>query len=192
MVWCKGCAQDLDAELFALDKARSTGRRYKCRACSSAEFKRWKQSAGYRVRLDKCIAKRAKMKTDDPKLRWAQTALAASKMRARKHGLDHTITLGWLVAAANDMCPLLEVPLSYNNTRSHGDSAAVDRIDSTKGYIPGNCWVISMLANRIKTNATVDQIETVARNLREVLDLVTRKVDNTPEIVHKRVNPYSQ
>ena len=38
----------------------------------------------------------------------------------------------------------------------------IDRIDPKKGYVKGNIIVVSMRANRIKTDATVDEIRKVA------------------------------
>ena len=42
--------------------------------------------------------------------------------------------------------------------RNKDFSPSVDRIDPTKGYVRGNVRVISYLANRMKSNATVDQL----------------------------------
>jgi hypothetical protein len=141
--------------------------RYLCRACSARQFTAWRQTDGYTTRLAKNKAKRRALKVEDPIARWAQMALNASRARAKKSGLDHTITFDWLVANAPAACPLLEEPLQYTNSRTTAFSPAVDRIDNTRGYTPENCWVVSMLANRIKTNATVEQIERTARNLRK-------------------------
>lgn len=196
MVYCKGCDQHLPEDHFAVDRARVTGRRYKCRKCSALEFARWKKTPGYKARLAKGKKSRAALKATNPKRRWAQMALAASKLRARKAGLEHTLTLDWLLEAAGDNCPLLETPLQYANTRSHDDSPAVDRIDNSKGYTPDNCWVISMIANRIKSNATPAQIALVASNLRRHLDKgLVKLVKDTPinEAPPKfgGVNPYA-
>ena len=38
----------------------------------------------------------------------------------------------------------------------------MDRKDPSKGYTPDNIQIISNLANRIKTNATPEQIQAVA------------------------------
>jgi hypothetical protein len=90
-------------------------------------------------------------------------------MRAKQANSFSSITVEWLVANSPDVCPLLGIPLRYDNSSSLKDSAALDRRDNTKGYTPDNCWVISMHANRIKSNATVDEIEQVAQSLRAVL-----------------------
>lgn len=167
---CHGCKHDLPAEQFAKDTRRKNGLRYKCRACSAAQFSEWQKTDGYTKRVAKYKADRRALKASDPIGRWAQMALSASRARAKKSGLEHTLTLGWLVANAPATCPLLEEPLHYNNTRTTSFSPAVDRIDNAQGYTPENCWVVSMLANRIKTNATLEQIELAALNLRKRVD----------------------
>lgn len=170
MITCRGCDQELPKEFFAVDKMRATGRRYKCRACSAAEFKRWQQTSGYEKRLAKARAGRGQLKQDDPKRRWAQMALAAARGRAKAKGLPFALTLDWLVGASPNVCPALGLTLAYDNCRSLADSPAVDRIDNSRGYEPDNCWVISMKANRIKSDAALDEIEAVALALRLMMD----------------------
>lgn len=54
------------------------------------------------------------------------------------------------------VCPILGIELDY---KTHGkeNSAEFDRIDSTKGYVLGNVWVISRRANRIKNDGTAEE-----------------------------------
>jgi len=44
---------------------------------------------------------------------------------------------------------------------------SLDRWDSTKGYVPGNVFVISYRANTLKNNATYEEIVKVAQYLRK-------------------------
>ena len=167
-LWCKACEQWLLPTAFAEDKARSTGRRYRCRACSSKEFRRWQQTPGYVDRLERQKALRHDMKAADPKRRWAQYTLNAVRARSRKKQQPCGIDEDWLYANAPETCPLLGIALRFNNTASFFDSATVDRKNSDGGYTKDNCWIISMKANRIKTDATIEELEQVAKSWRRL------------------------
>lgn len=170
MVYCTGCKADLPEERFAFDKARSTTRRYRCRICSAREFQKWKASPGYHVRLAKEKENRRRLKESNPKLRWAKYTKNAAKARAKKNGIFFDLTETQVFGIVADRCPLLGIELSYTNLTSQANSAALDRIDNDLGYVHGNVWVISMLANRIKTNASLGQLETLTRNWRRLVD----------------------
>lgn len=63
-------------------------------------------------------------------------------------------------------CPALGIPLIYERDgkkRNRPDTATLDRIDSSKGYVKGNVCVLSRRANMIKQNATAAEILRVAK-----------------------------
>jgi len=92
-----------------------------------------------------------------------------SKSRARKKGFEHTITYADITIP--DVCPLLGIPLIKSTGKgANENSPSLDRIDSTKGYTPDNIWVISSKANTIKSNATVEELEQIARGLRAKIE----------------------
>jgi hypothetical protein len=96
--------------------------------------------------------------------------LASSKQRADLLGLEHTLT-------ENDFdipthCPFLGCELT--SVRGQGrqpTNASLDRIDSSKGYIPGNVQVISDLANRMKQNASTDELIAFAKGVLKVFNV---------------------
>ena len=49
--------------------------------------------------------------------------------------------------------------MTINREKTEDNSYSLDRIDSTKGYIKGNVWIISKRANVIKNNATLEELE---------------------------------
>ena len=60
------------------------------------------------------------------------------------------------------VCPVFGVELDWGMRGKNGshksNSPSLDRIDSTKGYIPGNVMMMSVLANTMKNNATPEQL----------------------------------
>ena len=59
-----------------------------------------------------------------------------------------------------------------DKTRSEA-SLSIDRIDSSKGYIKGNVHIVSWKANRLKSNATLEDLERLVSYLKMLLS--TRK-----------------
>lgn len=97
-----------------------------------------------------------------------------SRQRARKEGLEFTITIEDIIIP--DYCPYLGCELT--NIQGKGriwTNASLDRIDSSKGYIPSNIQVISMRANLMKGNATRVQL----LNFAEGIDRIYKDWYNT-------------
>lgn len=62
----------------------------------------------------------------------------------------------------DNKCPALGIPLQKGTEITLPNSPSLDRIDSTKGYIPGNIAIISHRANSIKSNGTADELDRIA------------------------------
>lgn len=77
---------------------------------------------------------------------------------ALKRGLDFTIKREDYPVPA--FCPVLGIPLDRSDVE-HAPS--LDRIDNTKGYVDGNVVVISNRANKLKKDATVEELQKLAR-----------------------------
>ncbi len=48
----------------------------------------------------------------------------------------------------------------------YDDSPSLDKIIPKLGYVKGNVWVVSNKANRIKSNATIEELELLVKNLK--------------------------
>jgi len=92
--------------------------------------------------------------------RYEKYMLARIRSNAKKTGIEVTITEADL--SVPEYCPVLGIKLDRHATRkTRSNAPSVDRIDNNKGYVPGNVVVVSLKANRIKNNATVDELEKV-------------------------------
>lgn len=87
------------------------------------------------------------------------TMLKASRRRARINSLEFNLELEDIVIP--DVCPVLEIPLSRDNSKTAFNSPSLDRRDTSKGYIKGNVFVISWRANRIKSDATIEELQKI-------------------------------
>jgi hypothetical protein len=163
---CSKCKQLLDIALFSTDKYQKSGRRTACKLCSAVEFKKFKASGGYTNRLKKADENRKTQKKLDPLKYWAHNAFHNAKGRAKKLCVGFDLTKEWLITNAPTHCPLLGIELTYSAETSVPNCASIDRVDSLKGYTLDNCKIISFKANRIKSNATLEEIEILTRNLR--------------------------
>jgi hypothetical protein len=164
---CSGCKEILSVNLFSKDKYQKSGLRCKCKACSSKEFLSFKNGKGYQKRLLKTSANRKDLKSINPVKVWSHTAYHNAKRRAKAAGCDFTITKSWLEENAVETCPLLNVLLDYNAEISSPNVASIDRKNSECGYTPENCKIISFKANRIKNNASTEEINLLAQNLKD-------------------------
>jgi len=93
-----------------------------------------------------------------------KTLLTLARQRAKRDGIPFSIT-------ANDIklvtkCPVLGIKLVYGSSRQGNTSPSLDRIVPDKGYVPGNVAIMSMKANRLKSNGTLDEITKVYRWLK--------------------------
>lgn len=89
-------------------------------------------------------------------------AFLVSQLRsnARKRGQEFTITAADILPLPTH-CPVLGIKLNYSGKgkKDRSNWPSVDRRDSNIGYLPGNVTVMSYRANRIKGDATVEEIE---------------------------------
>lgn len=81
---------------------------------------------------------------------------------AKSRGLEFSITRADIIIP--EFCPYLGVKLTNEKGRKL-TNISIDRIDNTKGYIPGNIQVISYLANKMKDVATIEELVLFARGI---------------------------
>ena len=81
----------------------------------------------------------------------AKTMLRSARARAKKKGLDFSLDDEWLIPKlVLAKCEVSGIPLSFSETTKAGPaSPTIDRIDSSKGYVPGNCRLIASVFNNL-------------------------------------------
>ena len=90
---------------------------------------------------------------------YLQHMITRAKRRADKKNLPFNISSADLYIP--DICPVLGIRIQIGKTAPIDSSPSLDRKDGNKGYVKGNVFVISNRANRIKNDATKEELKRV-------------------------------
>lgn len=98
---------------------------------------------------------------------WAASTLSNARRRAKNRGLEFHLTRQDLLKLARNTshCAILGTELHYARGLGDGprpDAASIDRIDNERGYHLDNIRIVSLRANAMKNNLTMDQLINLA------------------------------
>ena len=85
------------------------------------------------------------------------------KKSALSRNLEFNLTHDDIVIP--EYCPVLGLKINRGDSLTE-DSPSFDRIDNTKGYTKDNIQVISWRANRIKSDASLEELEKICNYVR--------------------------
>jgi hypothetical protein len=185
---CSQCREVKDLSEFQRRPDRPDGRKSACKACISLSLKQKRDAdveqarakeaeerarhkerlrvyqAGYRARNREKINEVIRRSKDANPTKYL---LFSARTRARQRGWEFSITEEDI--SIPDCCPVFGTPLKISGRGKRDDnSPSIDRIDNSKGYVPGNVVVISYRANMVKSIGTADEHDAIARWMREV------------------------
>jgi len=85
------------------------------------------------------------------------------KSSAKKRNIPFNLTVAQLYELSFPItCPILNIPLRFNRGKLEDNSYSIDRINNDVGYEIDNIVVISYKANRLKSNATLNEIQQIS------------------------------
>lgn len=82
-----------------------------------------------------------------------------ARSRAKKRKIECSLSIDDIIIP--EFCPVLGIRLKHNTGKSGDDSPTLDRKKLDVGYTPENVCVISSRANRIKNNASPEELAKV-------------------------------
>lgn len=191
---CKACESERARKnyLSAPDKLRARSNKYRAANREKVrENERNRRAANLDKYREKSRNSSALARASDPekhrlidkKRRFAhpeRQMWMRSKSRAKMSGREFTIKVSDIVIPKT--CRYLGISLAMSEGTLGPNSPSLDRIDSSKGYIPGNVEVISHLANSMKSNATWEQLVTFAEVVIAQRDEISKQVEELNEL----------
>lgn len=127
---CSSCQVVLPVGSFTRASDRKDGLKPICRDCASRLNKEWKRN------------------------NYAKALLKSVRNGAEKRGLEFSITLEDVFIP--NVCPVFGTEFSFTGSRDNRPS--IDRIRNDVGYVQGNIVVVSMRANRTKSDLSLDEL----------------------------------
>ena len=97
----------------------------------------------------------------------ARHLLSLAKFRAKKQGIPFDLTVEDITIP--EFCPILGIKLESGRGKGLLRSDTIPSLDKIRpelGYVRGNVWVISWRANRLKSDASAEELELIVSALR--------------------------
>ena len=159
---CGVCKEHKSLSEFHKSKREKDGATYKCKSCykeyyaNKCPFKKWFDGKKGRAKRDG-IEFTIKP-TDMPSVNIRETITEA---RGRKY-------TSWEAIEYPKVCSKWGIELNWGMSGvSEYNSPSLDRIDPTKGYIPGNVRIVSQSYNGAKSSCPPDEWDVIEKTIAE-------------------------
>lgn len=158
---CIKCNIEKPIESFILHKHQKDGRRNTCRECTKEYY--------IKRMLDKPFDKLHRNK----------------KAECKKKGIPYNLDIEYLNSIWTGCCPVFSIDIiKYSPYAKSSDlTAHLDRIDPNKGYIKGNVAFLSSRANRLKNNASIEELKKILRYMLQSESATTISKESTSETI---------
>ena len=90
-----------------------------------------------------------------------------ARSRAKERNLPFDIEESDIIV--DEFCPVLGIKMNVNIGLRRDDSPTLDKITPSLGYVKGNIKVISFRANRIKSDANLQELEKITKYVKNHL-----------------------
>lgn len=164
---CSKCSLVKDISNFTIRGYNKNGEKLFRSECKECRKKEYKENENFR---NDCI-NRAKLHYQKNKERYKKNRKENyynnlelnlwknAKLRAEKHNLPFNLEISDIVIPKK--CPVLGIDLIANGDKGKRNSPSLDKIIPSLGYVKGNVIVVSLKANTIKNDATIDELKKV-------------------------------
>lgn len=97
-----------------------------------------------------------------------KSMLIRAKNRSEEKNVPFNITIEDITFT--EICPLLNIPLNWNDGPRDKNTPSLDRIIPELGYVKGNVKIISNLANTMKNCASTQELLTFSKNINKYMN----------------------
>lgn len=154
---CSRCRTEKDACEFSINRAKRDGLNAYCKSCAVSIV-----AKAHKARmLDENYRRQVSIKMKERARRSPELVMWRSARARSKHdGTPFSIAVSDIKIPAQ--CPVFGVSLCQGDGSQQDNSPSLDKFIPELGYIPGNVQVISWRANKLKRDASPDELVKLA------------------------------
>lgn len=157
--YCNTCKRWLPETKFNKDSTNlHNNRGGLCTQCKDCQRKRYYKER-QRILQNDFLALKYKL----------NAALKASKRRSKDKNLYNELNIEYLLYLWNfqkGKCALTGEQMTYKFYEGRvNTNLSIDRVDSSKGYTKDNIQLVTMAANQMKNDLTLDELTVMCRNI---------------------------
>jgi hypothetical protein len=147
---------------FSNNRNKKDGKHNRCKACDKKHYEANKtiltqqSNAWHHLRKEEF---NAGIRDEKVHTFVVNRLLAQARSRAKEYQVPFNLTKEDIIIS--DTCPVLGIRFQMGDGVNGPHSPSLDRTVPERGYVKGNVHVISLLANQIKSSATLDDIQKV-------------------------------
>lgn len=163
---CSTCMVEKSVFDFTKNNAAKDKLQYKCKACD-LDYQTKRREENRLKMLDYSRKYQTKKRKEfDYRL---QMLLNASRQRSKKKSRENNLTIQDIKDAfpKDGLCPIFGIKMAFGNVGFRENSPSIDRLDSKKGYTRDNIQIISWKANRIKKDASIEELELILAYMKQ-------------------------
>lgn len=146
-------------------------RLHKCIICKTyKEYKDFHKNTAHPTGLDcRCKDCKKQLASTNRTADYFTQYCITKKSECKTKGIHFNLTPEYLKQIWSGLCPIFNIKLEHNKGRGshHITSSHLDRLVPDLGYVIGNVSWISGRANRIKYNATIEELESILEYMKK-------------------------
>lgn len=174
---CSKCGRELPFEMFYKN---GTGYRPECKECkkkAEAEYRannleaiRARARELYYKNRDKELTNMKKYRKTLKETNYFKYFIMNKKKAMLRAGIPWDLDEGYLRELFTGVCPVFGCTIHIEGVR-YDYKAELDRLVPSKGYVKGNVRWISSRANRLKSDASIDELKKILKYMEEQIEL---------------------
>ncbi len=134
-----------------------------CLDCKETKpFSEYNKGTNGALYLPRCKSCHSARQARDYRENWFTYFCRGKKSESKRKGIPFNLTADYLKSIWTPCCPVFGESF-VKHDKKHPFCPALDRIDPSKGYVEGNVVWISSRANRIKYDASLEELKTLVK-----------------------------